>query len=120
MDDLLTSGGPEKEFTFRGRQYFMEARYYADTVLSRMHRPVRAERSLEDPWFYLILQMMTLCARGGSTYSRELLLGLYKTYYKQEYNVLKRYKTLSMFDLGDFIEIEAQRRGFPKNAKEDP
>ena len=85
-----------------------------------MHRPVRAERSLEDPWFYLILQMMTLCARGGSTYSRELLLGLYKTYYKQEYNVLKRYKTLSMFDLGDFIEIEAQRRGFPKNAKEDP
>ena len=64
--------------------------------------------------------MMTLCARGGSTYSRELLLGLYKTYYKQEYNVLKRYKTLSMFELGDFIEIEAQRRGFPKNAKEDP
>ena len=31
LDDLLSSGGPEKEFTFRGRQYFMETRYHADT-----------------------------------------------------------------------------------------
>lgn len=25
MDDLLTMGGPEKEFLFRGKRYFMEA-----------------------------------------------------------------------------------------------
>ena len=37
MDDLLTSGGPEKEFTFRGRQYFMEARYYADTGMTDLY-----------------------------------------------------------------------------------
>ena len=28
MDDLLTMGGPEKEFLFRGRRYFMESQPY--------------------------------------------------------------------------------------------
>ncbi len=28
INDLLTMGGPEKEFTFRGRRYFMEAQVY--------------------------------------------------------------------------------------------
>lgn len=28
MDDLCTMGGPEKEFVFRGRKYFMEAQPY--------------------------------------------------------------------------------------------
>lgn len=37
MDDLLTCGGPEKEFTFRGRQYFMEARYHKDTGLTELY-----------------------------------------------------------------------------------
>ena len=37
MDDLLTCGGPEKEFTFRGRQYFMEARYHADTGMTELY-----------------------------------------------------------------------------------
>ncbi len=30
MDDLLVSGGPEKEFVFRGKRYFMESQPYAD------------------------------------------------------------------------------------------
>lgn len=28
MDDLLAAGGPEKEFLFRNRRYFMEAQPY--------------------------------------------------------------------------------------------
>lgn len=28
MDDLLTMGGPEKEFLFRGRSYFMQGQPY--------------------------------------------------------------------------------------------
>ena len=28
MDDLCTMGGPEKEFVFRGKKYFMEAQPY--------------------------------------------------------------------------------------------
>ena len=28
MDDLLVSGGPEKEFVFRGKRYFMESQPY--------------------------------------------------------------------------------------------
>lgn len=30
MDDLLTMGGPEKEFLFRGKRYFMEAQPYEE------------------------------------------------------------------------------------------
>ncbi len=30
MDDLLTMGGPEKEFLFRGKRYFMEAQRYEE------------------------------------------------------------------------------------------
>ena len=32
MDNLLVSGGPEKEFVFRGRRYFMESQPYADNL----------------------------------------------------------------------------------------
>lgn len=28
IDDLLTMGGPEKEFLFRGKRYFMESQPY--------------------------------------------------------------------------------------------
>ncbi len=28
MEDLLTMGGPEKDFLFRGRRYFLEAQMY--------------------------------------------------------------------------------------------
>ena len=34
IDDLLTW---EKEFTFRGRQYFMEARYHVDTGMTELY-----------------------------------------------------------------------------------
>lgn len=30
VDDLLTIGGPEKEFLFRGKRYFMEAQMYKE------------------------------------------------------------------------------------------
>lgn len=30
MDDLLTMGGPEKEFLFRGKRYFMQAQPYPE------------------------------------------------------------------------------------------
>lgn len=32
MDDLLTMGGPEKEFLFRGRRYFMQAQSYEENL----------------------------------------------------------------------------------------
>ena len=30
VDDLLTMGGPEKDFLFRGRRYFLEAQQYEE------------------------------------------------------------------------------------------
>lgn len=37
MDDLLSMGGPEKEFLFRGRKYFLQCQPYEnDTSLIEM------------------------------------------------------------------------------------
>ncbi len=32
MDDLITMGGPEKEFLFRGRRYLMESQPYKKDI----------------------------------------------------------------------------------------
>ena len=82
-------------------------------MLNSLYEPVRTETHLEDPFVFLVLQLMVVCAQSGSAYSRELLLGLYKTYYRREYNVLKRYRSISFDDLFDFMEMEAVRRGIP-------
>ena len=64
--------------------------------VSEIPYPYRKEHSLADPYNFRILGMMLLCAAHGSAYSREILLYLYKTFYRKEYNVLKRMKTLPM------------------------
>ena len=79
-----------------------------------LYYPVRMESRMEDPFVFPILEMMVLCAQNGSGYSRELLLGLYKSYYRQEYNVLKRYQKLSLFDIDTFHQMEAEKCGVSK------
>lgn len=34
IDDILTMGGPEKEFVFRGTHFFLEARFNRETNLT--------------------------------------------------------------------------------------
>ena len=44
IDDILISGGPEKEFVFRDKYYFLEANYKTkDTVELRIDEYVRRE-----------------------------------------------------------------------------
>lgn len=37
MDDLLGMGGPEKEFTFRDKHYFLETLYHPETGMLALH-----------------------------------------------------------------------------------
>lgn len=44
--DLILMGGPEKEFTFRGKKYFLETRWHEELKLNEMYI---FEVSDEDP-----------------------------------------------------------------------
>ena len=37
FNDLRTMGGPEKEFTFRNKRYFLETVYHEETGLDEMY-----------------------------------------------------------------------------------
>ncbi len=37
INDLRTMGGPEKEFTFRDKRYFLETVYHEETGLDEMY-----------------------------------------------------------------------------------
>ena len=50
-----------------------------------------------------ILNLVLNGARSGSEYCRELLKYLYKTYYKREYNQLKRFHKVSMQDVFNMV-----------------
>lgn len=54
-------------------------------------------------FYQKVLYLMLLGARDGSEYCRELLTGLYKTYFKKEYNGLKRFKVMDERDIIGFI-----------------
>ena len=69
------------------------------------------EATWDDAYFFRILLMMLFSARHGSSYSRNFLLSLYKVYYKQEYNKLKRLKLLTYLDLLEFHDQDCYRRG---------
>lgn len=73
--------------------------------------PRMNEATWDDAYFFRILLMMLFSARHGSTYSRNFLLSLYKVYYKQEYNKLKRLKLLTYLDLLEFHDEDCYRQG---------
>ena len=73
----------------------------------------------EEPWFSLnevqrtypsksiqlkLLNLIYNAAKGGDDYSRKLLVYLYKKYYKQEYNRLKRFRRLHISELEALAE----------------
>lgn len=54
-----------------------------------------------------IVSLMYQAAKKGSEYARNMIVYLYKTYYKAEYNRLKRFKYLSWQALYDLAEEKA-------------
>ena len=74
--------------------------------------PYRKETAFSDAYDFRVLSMMLLCAENGSTYSREILVSLYKTFYRKEYNVLKRMKTLSVREaMSAFLDFDDEEEG---------
>ncbi len=69
-------------------------------------REVMHQRDPREGFKIKITSMMLSAARKGSGYSQELFRRLYKTYYKREYNVLKRFQTISFDELMGFENDE--------------
>lgn len=95
-------------------EFFEKETWLRDTDKSSLFKdmfyPAREEKHIEDPYIFTVLQMMLICAQNGSAYSRNLLITLYKTYFKKEYNVLKRFQKLRPGDLQDFMIIARKSR----------
>jgi len=73
--------------------------YFRDGVFRNYLTPSDKKMDAQDSYNHKILNLMLDCMRLGSEYSRNFLLALYKTYYKKEYNRLKRYSTVNEYDL---------------------
>ena len=81
--------------------------------------PRMQEKTWDDAYFYRVLLMMLYSARGGSAYSRNFLLSLYKVYYKYEYNKLKRLDTLTFLDILESHDEYCRRQGYPSGHATD-
>ena len=53
-----------------------------------------------------VLNLMVDAVKGGSEYSKALILQLYKTYYKKEYQSLKRFSSISADEILSLSEPE--------------
>ena len=81
--------------------------------------PRMNESTWDDAYYFRILLMMLYSARAGSKYSRNFLLSLYKVYYKQEYNRLKRLKILTYLDILELHDEDCYRRGLSSGHTEN-
>ena len=75
--------------------------------------PRMQEKTWDDAYYFRVLLMMLYSARGGSVYSKNFLLSLYKVYYKYEYNKLKRLDTLTYLDILESHDEYCRRQGYP-------
>jgi len=73
--------------------------------------PRANEKTWDDAYYFRILAIMLHKARKGSDYSRNFLLSLYKVYYKEEYNDLKRLKNLTLLNLFEIHDENCKREG---------
>ena len=64
--------------------------------------PYDEEKSAKSLYYETILGMMLTCVSNGSKYAKSVITEIYKTYYKQEYGVLKKFSSMSSDELADF------------------
>ena len=87
---------------------------FQDVPISRLD-----EEKWEDAFYFRILAMMVLSARRGSVYSRNFLISLYKVYYKNEYNRVKKLNRLTFLDLLNLHDEDCKRQGLPSGHATD-
>ena len=74
------------------------------SLFKKIPFPYDPEKSAKSLYYETILGMMLVCVENGSKYAKSVLTEIYKTYYKQEYGVLKKFSSLSSEALTDFCE----------------
>ena len=77
------------------------------------------EITWNDAYYFRVLLMMLYSARAGSTYSKNILISLYKIYFKQEYNKVKKLKILTYLDVLEMHDEDCKRRGLPSGHSTD-
>ena len=82
-------------------------------IFENIPYPRMQEKTWDDAYYFRVLLMMLFSARGGSVYSKNFLLSLYKVYYKYEYNKLKRLDTLTYLDVLESHDEYCRRQGYP-------
>lgn len=73
-----------------------------ESLFKEMPFPYDPEKSVKSLYYETVLGMMLVCVENGSKYAKSVLTEIYKTYYKQEYGVLKKFSSLSSDELADF------------------
>lgn len=74
------------------------------TLFKEIPFPYDEEKSAESLYYETILGTMIVCINNGSKYAKSVLTEVYKTYYKQEYGVLKKFSSMGSDELMDFCE----------------
>ena len=74
--------------------------------------PRMGENTWDDALNYRVLAMMIMAARRGSVYSKNFLISLYKIYYKQEYNRVKKLRKLTYLDVLEIHDDDCHRKGY--------
>ena len=75
--------------------------------------PRMQEKTWDDAYYFRVLLMMLYSARGGSVYSKNFLISLYKVYYKYEYNKVKKLDILTYLDILECHDEYCRRQGYP-------
>ena len=80
-------------------------------IFSDIPYPRKNEATWDDAYYFRVLLIMLYAARSGSAYSKNVLLSIYKVYHKQEYNKLKKLKTLTYLDILELHDEDCYRHG---------
>ena len=89
---------PEIAREFLGKESLLRN----ESLFKEIPFPYDPEKSVKSLYYETVLGMMLICVQNGSKYAKSVLTEIYKTYYKQEYGVLKKFSSLSSDELTDF------------------
>ena len=89
---------PETAGEFLGKESLLRN----ESLFKEIPFPYDPEKSVKSLYYETVLGMMLICVQNGSKYAKSVLTEIYKTYYKQEYGVLKKFSSLSSDELTDF------------------
>lgn len=89
-----------------------EAKNLQGRRIVRYLNPIMDHDRPEAVFARFIMNLMMNALDAGSEYTKSLILHLYKTYYKKEYNDLKRFSSISLDEVVDLARSHGERYFF--------